>query len=70
MTLKLDGKGSCRIQRISGRDKEIVTNERYVVMSWKATNRRGKSVTLTEAVDEIISCKESVDKEHERRAAE
>ena len=68
--------GSCRIHSISDGDKEIVTNERYVVMPWKVVNRHGKNcknaknVTLEEAVHEIISYKESVDKEHERREIE
>ena len=55
-----------------------MTDERYVVvvMPWKAVNMHGKSgendkhVTLAESVHEIISCKESVDKERERREAE
>ena len=77
MTLKFDDNRSCRIHSmkhgISDGDKEIVTNERYVVMPWKVVNRRGKNgknaknVTLEE---EIISYKESVDKEHERREIE
>ena len=32
ITLKLYDKGSCRIHRVSDGDKEIETNERYVVM--------------------------------------
>ena len=54
-------------------NNEIVTNERYVVMPWKAVNRHGKNdkhITLAEAVHEIISYKESIDKERERREAE
>ena len=45
-------------------------------MPWKAVNMHGKNgendkhVTLEEAAHEIISYKESVDKEHERREAE
>ena len=45
-------------------------------MPWKVVNRHGKNcknaknVTLEEAVHEIISYKESVDKEHERREIE
>ena len=79
MTLKLHDKGSCRIhsaKRAKHGDEEIVTNERYVVMPWKVVNMHGKNgendkhVTLEEAVHEIISCKESVDKERERREAE
>ena len=47
-----------------------------MVMPWKAVNMHGqngendKHVTLEEAVHEIISYKESVDKEHEGREAE
>ena len=73
VTLKFDGNGSCRIHSVSDGDKEIVTDERYVVMPWKAVNRRGKNaknVTLEEAVHQIISYKESVDKERERREIE
>ena len=72
VTLKLYDKGSYKIHRVSDGDKEIVTNDRYVVMPWKAVNMHGKNkhVTLEEAVDEIISYKESVDKERERREAE
>ena len=55
VTLKLDDKGRCKIHSISDRYKEIVTTERYVVMSWKMVNRHGNSVTLEEAVDEIFS---------------
>ena len=74
--LKLYDKGSCKIHSVSDRDKEIVTNERYVVMPWKVVYMHGKNykndkhVTLEEAVHEIISYKESVDKERERREAE
>ena len=42
VTLKLYDKGSCKIHRVSDGDKEIVTNERYVVMPWKAVNMHGK----------------------------
>ena len=83
VTLKLYDKGSCKIHsakhgkaRVSDGDKEIVTNERYVVMPWKAVSMHGKKgendkhVTLEEAVHEIISYKESVDKERERKEAE
>ena len=42
ITLKLYDKGSCKIYRVSDGDKEIVTNERYVVMPWKAVNVHGK----------------------------
>ena len=70
ITLRLYDKGSCKIYRVSDRDKEIVTNERYVVMPWKAVNMHQKNMTLTEAVDEIFSRHESEAKERERREAE
>ena len=70
VTLKLYDKGSCKIHRVSDGDKQIVTNERYVVMPWKAVNMHGKNMALAEAVHEIISYEESVDKEHEIREAE
>ena len=77
VTLKLYEKGSCRIHSVSDDgNKEIVPNEKYVVMPWKVVNRRGengennKHVTLAEAVHEIIRYKESVDREQERREAE
>ena len=37
----------------AGPHKEIVTNERYVVMPWKMVVRYGKNMTLKEAIDEI-----------------
>ena len=43
VTIKLYDKGSCKIHRVSDGDKEIVTNERYVVMLWKVVNRCGKN---------------------------
>ena len=52
VTLKLDD-SECRIHSISYGDKEIVTNERYVVMPWKMVTRYGKNMTLKEAVEEI-----------------
>ena len=76
VTLKFDDNRCCRIHSTSDRDKEIVTNERYVVMPWKVVNRHSKNgknaknITLKEAVHEIISDNESVDKECERREAE
>ena len=70
VTLKLYDKGSCRIHRVSDGDKEMVTNERYVVMSWKAVNMHGKNMALKEAVHKIISRHESEAKEIERRKAE
>ena len=69
VTLKFDDNGSCRIHSVSDGDKEIVPNERYVIMPWKVVNMHGKNgendkhITLTEAVHEIISYKESIDKE-------
>ena len=76
VALKLYEKGSCRIHGVSDVDKEIVTNERHVVMPWKVVNRCGKnggnvkSVTFTESVHEILSHQESIDKELKRREAE
>ena len=74
VTRKLEDNGCCRIHsakrgeaRVSDGDEEIVTNERYVVMPWKMGTRNGKNMTLEEAVHEIISYKESIDKERERR---
>ena len=52
MALKLDDSG-CRIHSVSDGDKEIVTNERYMVMPWKMVTRCGVNLTLKEAVDEI-----------------
>ena len=57
VTLKFDDNGSCRIHSISDGDKEIVTNESYVVMPWKMVTRYGKNMSLKEAVDEIINKK-------------
>ena len=37
LTLKLYGRGGCRIHSISGGDKEIVVNKRYVVKPWEST---------------------------------
>ena len=76
VTLKLDDKSCCKIHSVSDGYKEIVTTERYVVMPWKMVNRHGKNgkngknVTLEEAVHEIVSCKEFIDKECERREIE
>ena len=82
VTLKFDDNGCCRIHSISDRDKEIVTNERYVVMPWKIFNRHGKNMgrvrgpgpcramTLAEAVDSIFSQRKSEAKELERRERE
>ena len=52
MTLELDDNG-CRIHSVSDGDKEIVTNERYVVMPWKMVTRYGKNMALKEVVEEI-----------------
>ena len=52
VTLKLDDNG-CRIHSVSDGNKEIVTNESYVVMPWKMVTRRGANVTLKAAVEEI-----------------
>ena len=82
VTLKLGDKGRCKIHSVSEGDREIVTNERHIVMPWKTVNRHGKNgkhgkygkyvknLILKEAVNEIISCKESIDKERERREIE
>ena len=76
VTLKLYDKSSCKIHSAKQGDKEIVTNERYVVMPWNAVNMNGKNgennkhITLEETVHEIISYKESIGKEHEIREAE
>ena len=43
----------------------IVTNERYVVIPWKMVTRTGTNMTLTEAVDGILSQKEPEAKELE-----
>ena len=70
VTLKLDDNG-CRIHSISDDgDREIVTNERYVVMPWKMVTRHGTNMTLKEAVDRILDQKESGNKELERRNRE
>ena len=70
VTLKFDDNGSCRIDSISDGDKEIVTNERYMVMPWKVATRNGKNMSLKEAVDGIFSRHESEAKENERRERE
>ena len=66
VTLKLDDNG-CRIHSISDGDREIATNERYVVMPWKMVTRNGKNMTLKEPADRILNQKESENKELERR---
>ena len=70
VTLKFDDNGCCRIHSVSDGDKEIVTNERHVVMPWEMVTRNSKNMTLTEAVDGIFSRQESEAKENERRERE
>ena len=70
VTLKFDDNGCCRVHSISDRDKEIVTNERYVVMPWKVVTRYGKNMSLKEVVDGIFSQRESEAKECKRRERE
>ena len=53
VTLKFDDNGSCRIHSVSDGNKEIVTNERYMVMPLKMVTTCGANVTLKEAVEEI-----------------
>ena len=71
MTLKLDDSG-CRIHSISddgngtpgrpgppaGPHEEIVTDQMYVVMSWKMVTRHGTNMTLKEAAEEIKALEE------------
>ena len=52
VTRKLDDNW-CRIHSASDGDKEIVTNERYVIMLWKMVTRYGNNMTLKEVVEEI-----------------
>ena len=60
VTLKLDDNGCCRIHSASDDGTGwIITNERYVVMPWKMITRNGTNMTLAEAVDGILSQKES-----------
>ena len=70
VALELDDKGCCKIHSVSDGDKEIVTNERYLVIPWKVVTRHGKNMTLKEAVDGIFSHHESEAKENERRERE
>ena len=65
MTLKLDDKGRCRIHSVSDRNREIATNDGYVV--WKMVTRYGRNMTLKEVVDGIINQIESKAKEYEKR---
>ena len=70
VTLKLDD-NRCRIHSISDDgDREIVTNERYVVMLWKMVTRHSTNMTLKEVVDRTLDQKESENKELERRNRE
>ena len=69
VTLKLDDKGRCKIHSVSDGDKEIATNDRYVVMPWKMVARYGENMTLKEVVDGINQL-ESKAKEYERRERE
>ena len=70
MTLKFDDNGCFRIHCVSDGDKEIVTDERYVVMPWKMVTRHGKNMSLKQAVDGIFGHQESETKECERRERE
>ena len=70
VTLKFDDNGSCRVHSVSDGDKEIVTNERYMVMPWKVVTRNGKNMSLKEAVGGIFGRHESEAKENERRERE
>ena len=71
VTLKLDDNGCCRIHSVSDDGNGwIVTDERYVVMPWKMVTRHGKNMTLAEAVDGILSQKESEARELDRRNRE
>ena len=77
VTLKLDDKGSCKIQsmkrseaNVSDGDgcdplahKEILTNKTYVVMPWKMVTRNGKNITLKEAVEEIEAQRREIEEE-------
>ena len=73
VTRKLYDNVCCRIHSISDDENGwIVTDERYVyvVMPWKMVTRHGKNMTLAEAVDGILSQRESKAKELERRKRE
>ena len=68
VTLKLDDNRCCRIHGVSDDENGwIVTDERYMVMPWKMVTRHGKNMTLAEAVDGILSQKESETKERKIR---
>ena len=71
MTLKFDDNGCCRIHSLSDDGNGwIFTNERHVVMPWKMVTRKGKNMTLVEAVGGILTHQESEAKERERRERE
>ena len=70
VTLKLNDKGRCKIHSVSDGNREIATNERYVVMPWKMVTRYGKNMTLKEVADGTINQIESKAKELERRERE
>ena len=71
VTLKFDDNRCCKILSVSDHGNGwIVTNERYVVMSWKMITRHGKNMTLAEAVNSTFSRQESEAKERERRNIE
>ena len=68
VTLKLDDNGCFRIHSVSDDGNGwIVTDERYVVMPRKTVTRHGKNMTLTEAVDGILSHQESEARELKMR---
>ena len=68
VTFKLGDSGCCRIHNVfDDGNGWIVTSERYVVMPWKMVTRHGKNMTLTEAVDGILSRQESKARELEIR---
>ena len=68
VTLRLDDNECCRIHSVSDDgNRWIVTDERYVVMPWKMVTRHGKNMTLTEAVDGILSQKKSEPRERKIR---
>ena len=70
VTLKLNDKGRCKIHSVSDGNREIATNERYVVMPWEMVTRYGKNMTLKEVADGTINQIESKAKELERRERE
>ena len=58
VTLKLDD-NVCRIHSISDGNEEIVTNQRYVVMPWKAVTSYGANMTLKEVAEGIKAHEEN-----------